>query len=93
MQQKKLLTLAIVGPPNVGKSTLINKIIDKNICAVSDLPHTTKENILAIKNIHNTQLIFVDTPGIGLLKEQKTRKFISISRKTIYIFRYCYISF
>ena len=67
----------------MGKSTLINKIIDQNLCAVSDLPHTTKENILAIKNINNIQLIFVDTPGIGLLKEQKTRKLISISRKTI----------
>lgn len=56
--------VAIVGRPNVGKSTLINKILNHKIAIVTNKPQTTRNNIQGIYNEEQTQIIFVDTPGI-----------------------------
>jgi GTP-binding protein Era len=56
--------IGIIGRPNVGKSTLLNKIIGEKIAITSHRPQTTRNRITGIKNIENGQLIFVDTPGI-----------------------------
>ncbi len=56
--------IAIVGRPNVGKSTLTNKIIGEKIAITSNKPQTTRYNINGIYNDDRGQLIFVDTPGI-----------------------------
>lgn len=56
--------IAIVGRPNVGKSTLINKLIKEKVAITSDKAGTTREQIRGIVNIQDTQYIFVDTPGI-----------------------------
>jgi GTP-binding protein Era len=58
--------VAIVGRPNAGKSTLLNRIIGEKIAIVSDKPQTTRTRILGAKNYANPagQIIFVDTPGI-----------------------------
>lgn len=56
--------IAIVGRPNVGKSTLINKLIDEKVSIISDKAGTTRENIRCILNKQDKQYIFIDTPGI-----------------------------
>ena len=60
----KVGVVSIVGRPNAGKSTLINSIIKEKIAITSDKPQTTRNNIQGIYNDSNSQIIFVDTPGI-----------------------------
>lgn len=55
---------AIVGRPNVGKSTLINGLIGEKIAIMSDRPQTTRNKIMCILNTDNAQIMFLDTPGI-----------------------------
>ena len=56
--------VAIIGRPNVGKSTLVNKIIGQKIAITSDKPQTTRSRISCIWTGDDAQIIFVDTPGI-----------------------------
>ena len=55
---------AIIGMPNVGKSTLLNKIAGQKIAIISDKPQTTRNKILAVYTTEEEQIIFTDTPGI-----------------------------
>ena len=57
--------VSIVGRPNVGKSTLINKIINKKIAITSNKVGTTRNIIYGIYNDEESQIVFVDTPGIS----------------------------
>jgi len=56
--------VAIIGRPNAGKSTLLNRVIGEKIAIVSDKPQTTRTRILGVKNYAAGQIVFVDTPGI-----------------------------
>lgn len=56
--------IAIVGPPNVGKSTLLNRILGKKIAIVSPKPQTTRNRITGIYHEPGSQMVFMDTPGI-----------------------------
>lgn len=56
--------VSLVGRPNVGKSTLLNNLIGKKIAITSSKPQTTRNVIQGIYNDENTQIVFVDTPGI-----------------------------
>lgn len=56
--------IAVIGRPNVGKSTLINRILGQKLCITSRRPQTTRHRILGIKTTDSAQLIYVDTPGL-----------------------------
>ena len=64
MSEYKSGFVAVIGRPNVGKSTLINHIIGQKIAIMSDKPQTTRSRIQCIFNMENAQMIFLDTPGI-----------------------------
>lgn len=56
--------IAIIGPPNSGKSTLLNRFLGKKIAITSPRPQTTRNRILGIYHGDNYQMVFIDTPGI-----------------------------
>lgn len=56
--------VALVGRPNVGKSTLLNKFLGEKMAIMSDKPQTTRNKIQAVLNVAGAQIIFIDTPGI-----------------------------
>lgn len=58
-------TIIIIGKPNVGKSTIINKLVKSKISIISKRPHTTQSNIIGIQNDEDIQAIYTDTPGIS----------------------------
>lgn len=64
MENFKSGFVAVIGRPNVGKSTLINKVIGQKIAIMSDKPQTTRSRIQCILTQDDAQIIFLDTPGI-----------------------------
>jgi GTP-binding protein Era len=72
MENFKAGTVSIIGKPNTGKSTLINTITGRKISAVSDKPNTTRNKILGVLNSKDSQMLFLDTPGL-----QKSNKFLN----------------
>ena len=62
--------VAILGRPNVGKSTIINNIVNHNVSIVTDKSQTTRNNIIGVYNDAEAQIVFLDTPGIHKPKQQ-----------------------
>jgi len=69
--------ISVLGRPNVGKSTLFNSILGEKIAIVSEKPQTTRNRILGIRNTENSQLIFIDTPGIHHGKSALNQRMVS----------------
>ncbi|SHJ79434.1 GTPase Era [Paramaledivibacter caminithermalis] len=75
--------VTIVGRPNVGKSTLINSIVGQKILIMSDKPQTTRNKIQTIYNDENSQIIFLDTPGIHKPKNKLGEHMVKAAKDTL----------
>ena len=64
MTKTKSAFIAIVGRPNVGKSSILNKMLGEKIAIVSSKPQTTRTRIMGVLTEENSQLVFIDTPGL-----------------------------
>ena len=64
LQNTRFGTVAVVGRPNVGKSTLVNAIVGEHLCAVTPKAQTTRHRILGLRVVGATQIALVDTPGL-----------------------------
>jgi GTPase len=69
--------VAIVGRPNVGKSTLLNMLIGEKVSIVSSKPHTTRHSILGVMNRGDDQALFVDTPGHARRSERALHRLMA----------------
>ncbi len=69
--------VAIVGRPNVGKSTLMNRILGQKISITSSKPQTTRHRILGIKTEENYQAVYVDTPGLHLNAKKAMNRYMN----------------
>jgi len=74
--------VGIIGPPNVGKSTLLNRLLEQKIAITSDKPQTTRHRILGVWTGPDAQIVFFDTPGLhqgsGLLNRHLTARALSV---------------
>ncbi|MDC0069048.1 GTPase Era [Gammaproteobacteria bacterium] len=74
--------VAIVGRPNVGKSTLLNALLGQKISITSRKPQTTRHNLLGIKTTGSHQILFIDTPGIHLNEPKALNRYMNKSAKS-----------
>lgn len=75
--------IAIIGPPNAGKSTLLNNLIGRKIAITSPKPQTTRNRILGICNGDDYQMIFMDTPGIHKTKTMLHKSMVKSAQTTL----------
>ncbi|MDJ0622039.1 MAG: GTPase Era [Desulfocapsaceae bacterium] len=71
--------IAIVGPPNAGKSTLLNCLLGQKISIVTPKPQTTRNRILGVLNGSNYQIVFIDTPGLHTPDQPLNREMVKIA--------------
>ncbi|MFC0188144.1 GTPase Era [Fictibacillus aquaticus] len=75
--------VTIIGRPNVGKSTLLNKVIGQKIAIMSDKPQTTRNKIQAVYTREDAQVVFIDTPGIHKPKHKLGDFMTKIAQQTL----------
>ena len=76
-------TVAIIGRPNVGKSTLLNRILGEKVAIVSPKPQTTRNRITGIRTTPSSQIVFLDTPGIHQGHSLMNRRMVATAMQTL----------
>jgi len=77
-------TIAIVGRPNVGKSTLLNQLLGEKVAIVSPKPQTTRNRVTGIRTTETSQMIFLDTPGIHQARSLINRRMVDVALATLH---------
>ncbi len=75
--------IAIIGPPNAGKSTLLNRLLGQKIAIVTPRPQTTRNRILGIVNGPDYQIIMLDTPGLHKPREMMNREMVRVALESL----------
>ena len=75
--------VALIGRPNVGKSTLVNKVLGQKVSIVSDKPQTTRHRVTAVLDAEDYQLIFLDMPGFQKPRDTLTKRMQSLVNTTL----------
>ena len=75
--------VTIIGRPNVGKSTLLNRIIGEKISIISNKPQTTRNKIQMVYTAEDYQVVFLDTPGIQMPKNKLGEYMLKVSKSTL----------
>jgi GTP-binding protein Era len=75
--------VSLIGRPNAGKSTLLNRLVGTKLAIVSDKPQTTRTRILGVRNYPDAQVVFLDTPGIHRPRHRMNRRMVDAAVDTI----------
>lgn len=75
--------IAVIGRPNVGKSTLLNRVLGQKIAIVSPKPQTTRDQLLGIATLPDAQLLFLDTPGLHKPLHKLGEYMVRVAEETI----------
>ena len=75
--------ISIIGRPNVGKSTFLNRVVGQKIAIMSDKPQTTRNKVQGVLTLEESQMIFIDTPGIHIPKHKLGDFMLKVAKNTL----------
>ena len=75
--------VTLIGRTNVGKSSLLNKMVGRKVAITSEKPQTTRNKILYVLNREDSQVIFLDTPGVHKPKHKLGEQLVQIALQTL----------